>query len=138
LSYEPVQHACEVSRERQNADGLHWVQVADSMKQFGVQVINALMTDMQPDETVMRAMNKYVCVRARSLRSHPSTSASTYARTHRIQCTHSSYGCTCVCVRAHAHCTRSYVLDVAERVFASLRKPPYSVFASSTTNHMLS
>jgi len=33
-------------------------QVADSMKQFGVQVINALMTDMQPDETVMRAMNK--------------------------------------------------------------------------------
>jgi len=33
-------------------------QVATSMEQFGVQVINALMTDMQPDEAVMRAMNK--------------------------------------------------------------------------------
>jgi len=108
------------------------------MKQFGVQVINALMTDMQPDGTVMRAMNKYVYVRARSLRPHPSTSASTYALTHRIQCTHSTYGCICVCVRTHARCTRSYVLDVAERVFASSCKPPYSVFASTTTNHRLS
>lgn len=33
-------------------------QVASSMKQFGVLVLKALMTDMQPDESVMRAMNK--------------------------------------------------------------------------------
>jgi len=43
----------------ERADILLWLQVANSMKQFGVQVMSVLMTDMMPDETVMRAMNKY-------------------------------------------------------------------------------
>ena len=34
-------------------------QVASSMKQFGIVVVQALMTDMQPDATVMEAMNRY-------------------------------------------------------------------------------
>jgi len=33
-------------------------QVASSMKQFGIVVVQALMTDMQPDATVMAAMNR--------------------------------------------------------------------------------
>ena len=34
-------------------------QVSLSMKEFGVMVIKALMTDMQPDATVMASMNRY-------------------------------------------------------------------------------
>jgi regulator of protease activity HflC (stomatin/prohibitin superfamily) len=34
-------------------------QVAASMKQFGIEVVKALMTDMQPDASVMAAMNRY-------------------------------------------------------------------------------
>jgi regulator of protease activity HflC (stomatin/prohibitin superfamily) len=33
-------------------------QVSESMKEFGVIVIKALMTDMQPDATVMASMNR--------------------------------------------------------------------------------
>lgn len=33
-------------------------QVAASMKQFGIEVVKALMTDMQPDASVMAAMNR--------------------------------------------------------------------------------
>lgn len=33
-------------------------QVAESMKEFGVQIVKALLTDMQPDHSVMAAMNR--------------------------------------------------------------------------------
>jgi len=59
-TWRVVAHRKGSSPER--ADILLWLQVANSMQQFGVQVMSVLMTDMTPDETVMRAMNKYVWI----------------------------------------------------------------------------
>ena len=40
-------------------------QVSASMKTFGVQVVRALMTDMEPDAEVAKSMNRYgKCVTA--------------------------------------------------------------------------